>query len=1140
MSIFFRFRFRTGLLLAVLLVSIPFIIASSAAAQSGRPWARTPRLHVAGAGEPVRLVALTIRTEIQGGFAESSLEMEFHNPNRRVLEGELEFPLSPGQEISGLALDINGELRQASPVVKARGQEMFDDIVRRGVDPALLEAAGGNAYRLRVYPLPAGGKRRVVIRVMQPLAAEKGRLHYRLPLAWAEHLHSIAVEAEVVSPAGPVQAGAGNLGLKLERAGTVYRGRVERQNITPEGWLDISLPAPESRPASVTAVRWRDKMYFSAAAYLTGPDKARTLPGLVTILWDASGSGLDRDQARELALLDSYFKTFGSGRARLIVLRDKADPPVTFQVKNGDWAGLRAAIKDLVYDGATDLADWMPTADCREYLLFSDGLSSYRGLTGKNDFPVMSAKQRLFAINSALTADYAALRSLAVRGRVIDLTQDSPGLAEVKLLREGAEVSLRRPARAEAVLGPESATLSLGEGRNGLIRLAGWVEKDSGVKDIPVRVAFPDGTFKGFSLSLPAWDEAREFPDEGAPLPARLWGRYVIADLETDYQANRAAIVKLGQELGLVSRETSLIVLETAQDYANYDVTPPAHLRARVEALRRQNAPLRGDKNLIQGQLASLWRDKVKWWETDFDQDSEAYTGAPITLNFINKDVREIIPLIAQVSGQTIVIADSVKKGDITLGLLDASWDQALADVLTAGNLGVEESDGIITVYDWPTLSGLKLARKLASAEWSGSSDPKPGADQLLTTVLDKKDSLLLNAQISSNEQFRIISAPRIMAANDQTVTIKQGRQIPYKSGSSANTAANVQFKGSGISVGSQAGTGANKSNSGPGDRDRPPVTHGIGLYLKPWDPAGPALARLRAAEDDELYARYLAERPDYVNNSAFFVDVAGLFFERNLNELGRRVLSNLAEIQLENRQLLRLLAYRLMAAGEMAAARPVLERVRELAPYEPQSLRDLATVRAALGQYQEAVDLLYETARREWPSRFGDINTIALTEMNALIAAHSGQIKTEAIDSGLIKNLASDLRVVLSWDTDNTNLDLKIIGPDGAVATSGRSTTKSGGRLSSNCTQGYGPEEFILKNARPGVYRVSVKYVGGFRQQVGAGDVTLAVTVFSQFGTPEQKEERTNLRLKNVGDEAFVAELVIKEGIYVHKSINP
>ncbi|MDR1518549.1 MAG: hypothetical protein LBU23_00175, partial [Planctomycetota bacterium] len=99
-----------------------------------------PRLQTPGAERPVRLQSLAVRAELRGGFAEISLDMLFSNPNDRVLEGELQFPLLPGQEISGLALDVGGEMRDGVPVPKARGQEIFETVVRNQADPALLEA----------------------------------------------------------------------------------------------------------------------------------------------------------------------------------------------------------------------------------------------------------------------------------------------------------------------------------------------------------------------------------------------------------------------------------------------------------------------------------------------------------------------------------------------------------------------------------------------------------------------------------------------------------------------------------------------------------------------------------------------------------------------------------------------------------------------------------------------------------------------------------------------------------------------------------------------------------------------------------------------------------------------------------------
>jgi type IV pilus assembly protein PilQ len=62
---------------------------------------------------------------------------------------------------------------------------------------------------------------------------------------------------------------------------------------------------------------------------------------------------------------------------------------------------------------------------------------------------------------------------------------------------------------------------------------------------------------------------------------------------------------------------------------------------------------------------------------------------------------------------------------------------------------------------------------------------------------LNRSGTMLLNAELSVNESLgetKVISAPRIMASNDNEVYIKQGTQVPYQS-SSANSGTNIEFK---------------------------------------------------------------------------------------------------------------------------------------------------------------------------------------------------------------------------------------------------------------------------------------------------------------------------------------------------------
>src|SRR5262252_7518255 len=92
-------------------------------AQNLQQIAPPPRIVIAGGAEqPVRLQSVRVDAEIAGGLALTRVEMVFFNPNSRILEGELQFPLLDGQTIVGFALDFDGKLREAVPVEKARGQ----------------------------------------------------------------------------------------------------------------------------------------------------------------------------------------------------------------------------------------------------------------------------------------------------------------------------------------------------------------------------------------------------------------------------------------------------------------------------------------------------------------------------------------------------------------------------------------------------------------------------------------------------------------------------------------------------------------------------------------------------------------------------------------------------------------------------------------------------------------------------------------------------------------------------------------------------------------------------------------------------------------------------------------------------------
>ncbi len=299
-------------------------------------------------------------------------------------------------------------------------------------------------------------------------------------------------------------------------------------------------------------------------------------------------------------------------------------------------------------------------------------------------------------------------------------------------------------------------------------------------------------------------------------------------------------------------------------------------------------------------------------------------------------------------------------------------------------------------------------------------------------------------------------------------------------------------------------------------------------IQLKKFSPDSAELKRLRAASKADLYRVYLDERPSFVNSTAFFLDAADVFIERGQPELGLRILSNLAEISLDNRAILRVLGYRLAQLKRHQEAITVFRAVLKLSPDEPQSYRDLGLALAANGDAQLAIAELSEVVKRPWHNRFPEVELIALAELNAIAARSSKALDLSDVDPRLRENLALDLRAVLSWDADNTDIDLWVTDPNGDKAYYGRRLTSQGARMSLDFTGGYGPEEFSLKQALPGTYKVEAQYFGD-RSQNLAGATTLQLNLSTHFGRKTQADQSIALRLNSASETVFVGEFTVQ-----------
>ncbi|MDH4191046.1 MAG: VIT domain-containing protein [Betaproteobacteria bacterium] len=976
-------RIRHAAALAVLLLPLHAPGQNATVQRIAPPPLRPPLLRIASPAErPVTLQSLRVDTEIAGSLAQTEIEMTFLNPNRRILEGELQFPLLDGQRIAGFAMDIDGTLRDAVPVDKARGQAVFEDVTRQRVDPALLQATQGNNFKLRVYPLLPGKTKTIVLRIAETVGSDAGRRIHRLALDYATASRVFTLRIKVHGAAAAPRGSARALGEVLfRRAGDAWLAELERRNFSASGVLELELPA--SVGEMVHTEERGGRTYFHAEVPIQTLLAPRAAPGKVALVWDSSGSGAAREHAREFALLDAYFHWMKNGEVRLTRLRDIAEPEQVFRIADGDWSALRRALEATEYDGATALGAYADAHDADEWLVFTDGLGNF----GEGRFDAHG--KRVYAVSAALRADHATLRGIVAAGggRTIDLLRESGTQAARKLTHDSTRLlDIQALGAAQVVTDSRFPT-------NGRITLAGeLLERDARLQ---LDFGVPGQHARRIELRLRA--AARS-----GRLAAARWAALRIAELETDYELHRAEIARIGKSFGLVTRETSLIVLDRVEDYLRYEIVPPTPLLARFEQLRVSVMQRRdADRHNHLERIVKLFEEKQRWWNREFPREARPAAIAPRPE--------------AQVAQQ---------------GMLQE-------------RLGAQEM----------------RQRDAASVQRESRSMAAPAAA----------------AERAAGAASAGYSARANLTKNDGSA--------------SADGVARIR--------------------------------------LKPWTPDAPYARRMREASADKAYRVYLDEKPDYANSTAFYLDAADLLFEKGLDDLAIRVLGNLAEMDLENRHVLRVLGYRLVQARRPALAIPVFRKVLELSPEEPQSYRDLGLAYAADKQFQKALDSLYEVVTRPWHGRFPEVELIALAELNAIAGTPAAKVDTRRFDPRLIRNLPLDLRAVLTWDADNTDIDLWVTDPNGEKAFYGHRLTWHGGRMSQDFTGGYGPEEFSLRKALPGRYKIEAQFYG-HRQQIVAGATTLQVTVQTHFGTDAAKEELITLRLKGRGEVVYVGEIVI------------
>jgi len=305
------------------------------------------------------------------------------------------------------------------------------------------------------------------------------------------------------------------------------------------------------------------------------------------------------------------------------------------------------------------------------------------------------------------------------------------------------------------------------------------------------------------------------------------------------------------------------------------------------------------------------------------------------------------------------------------------------------------------------------------------------------------------------------------------------------------------------------------------------PLPSASAIKVKAWDPDTPYMKILKASKDKELYADYLKLKTGYSDQPSFYFDVTDEFIKRGMKDQALLVLSNIVEMRLDNAELMRIAANKLLQIKEYKLAISLFSKITELRGEDPQSWRDLALAYQANGDYEKAFDAFDGIFWKDW-GRFNPIKQIIFVEINNLVSMHGNDLKTRHLSEEMNFPMPVDIRIVLSWSSDNTDIDLHVIDPNGEECFFNHKETAIGGRYAHDFTGGFGPEEFMLKKAVKGKYSVRTNNFGDHRQSI-AGPTTVYLDIYTDYATPKQKHERVFVRTENVKEKNDIGEVVWK-----------
>ncbi len=593
-----------------------------------------------------------VEVSIKGQVATTSIDQVFENRSTRQEEAVYVFPLPHGAAVREFTLYDRGHPLHAELLDRDKAREIYESIVRRRKDPGLLEYIGRDTYRVRVFPIPAKGSRRIQIEYTELLKYDSGLVTYVYPLSTekfsAEPIEEVKVEIKVEStaPIHSVYSPTHDVEVDKPESHVAY-ATLEEHGTRPDRDLVLHYSVSEEDVGtSVLTHKERDEdgFFLLMAAPSSEMAKREVRPKDVVFVLDRSGSmsGEKIEQAKgalefflnSLNRQDRFRLITFSNRVRVHGVGEGLMPASREEVREA-----RAMVEEIEAGGGTDIHSALESAlemdftgERASYIVFlTDGLPT----VGETDIATIvkhvggwnhaekGRQARLFVFGAGYDVNTHFLEKLAQgNGGVTEYVRPNEDI-EVKVSRFFAKVA--RPVLTDLELsipGVETYDIFPAElpdlfAGSQLLVFGRYRTKHPVLAKVSlVGHASPERRQFGTSVKLPTAE-----PDHAyiAPLWANRKIGYLLDQIMIHGQKDELVdeVIELSQRYGILTEYTAFLAeegsrLSFADGHARFEheVAPAAEAKAGAWATsQRQNARRLKDQSALAAQNVQLDRD---------------------------------------------------------------------------------------------------------------------------------------------------------------------------------------------------------------------------------------------------------------------------------------------------------------------------------------------------------------------------------------------------------------------------------------------------------------------------------------------------------------------------------------------------